>query len=188
MDGISTNSFSLFILYLVISGNFLAPLFSCQLQHFIEDTMFFRHILGFLTMTFFVVLANRTNPMTYRGVLSLSGVLYIWFLLSTRMSLRFWTLFILLIGAVYMIHLYQSDLTSDTPTKEEAEKLDETKLILTATAGLVTVVGFLSYLGEKHIEFGSKFKFEQFILGAPRCRRESPSVGFIESMRALFRP
>ena len=125
------NSFSLFVLYLVISGNFLAPLFSCRLRQFIENSMVVRHILGFLTLTFFVVVATKSAPMTYAAVLGLSGLFYGWFLMTTRMSLNFWFLVITLLGSVYLIHLYQSDLTSDKPTPQQEEVFNMLKKAFT---------------------------------------------------------
>lgn len=181
------NSFSLFVLYLVISSNFLAPLFSCRLREFIEGSMVVRHVLGFLTLTFFVVVASKTKPLTFTQVMGLSGFFYTWFILSTRMHLHFWFIVISLVGAIYLIHLYQSDLTSDTPTEEQQEQFNMVKQILAITGGVVTLIGFLSYFGEKKIEYGSAFKFEKFLLGAPSCRSKTPKVGFFDSLRGAFR-
>ncbi len=183
---ITGNSFSLFVLYLVISGNFLAPLFSCRLRQFIEGSMVVRHVLGFLTLTFFVVVATKSEPMPYKDVMGLSALFYVWFLMSTRMSMKFWGVFILLIGGVYLIHLYQSNLTSDVPTQEEGATLDHMKRILTGLAAAITVVGFVGYYAQKRVEFGSKFSHEVFLLGTPQCKGESPNVGFFNSLRGIF--
>lgn len=180
---ISDNAFALFVLYLVISSNFLAPLFSCRLQQHIEGNMLFRHILGFLTLTFFVVLASKTKPLTFAQVMGLSGFFYLWFLLTTRMYIEFWFLMILLVGGIYLIHLYQSDLTSDTPTKEEEERFTLAKQILAAAAGLVTFVGFFIYLGEKKIEYKNRFSYWDFFLGTPSCKGESPDISFLQAFR-----
>lgn len=181
------NSFSLFVLYLVISGNFLAPLFSCRLRQFIEGSMVVRHILGFLTLTFFVVVATKSAPISYAAVMGLSAFFYGWFLMTTRMSLNFWFLFILLIGSVYLIHLYQSDLTSDKPTREQEGVFTMLKKVFTGLAAALTVLGFLAYYGEKRIEYGEKFCHMNFILGVPTCKGESPSVGFFDALRGIFR-
>jgi NADH:ubiquinone oxidoreductase subunit 6 (subunit J) len=149
--------------------------------------MLVRHVLGFLTLTFFVVVASKTKPLTFAQVMGLSGFFYAWFVLSTRMHLHFWFMVISLVGAIYLIHLYQSDLTSDTPTEEEQQKFNMIKEILAITAGVVTLLGFLSYLGEKKIEYKGGFKFEKFLLGAPSCRSKTPKVGFFDSLRGVFR-
>ncbi len=184
---IAGNSFSLFVLYLVISGNFLAPLFSCRLREMIENSMFARHILGFLTLTFFVVIATKSSPMSYQSVMIYSAIFYIWFLLTTRMRLHFWFVFIALIGTVYLIHLYQSDLTSDEPSPEAQEQFDAIKKVLTALAGVITILGVVSYYGEKRIEYGSKFKFEKFILGRQSCKGDTPPITLLETFRGAFK-
>ncbi len=119
--------------------------------------------------------------------MGLSGFFYTWFLLTTRMRLHFWFIVISLVGAIYLIHLYQSDLTSDTPTEEEAARLTLVKQILAAAAGIITLLGFISYVGEKKIEYKSAFKIEKFLLGAPSCKGETPKVAFFDSLRGAFK-
>jgi hypothetical protein len=184
LSTLAENSFSVFVLYLVISSNFLAPLFSCRLQTQIEESMIIRHLLGFLTLTFFVVIASKTQPFSFAQVIGLSGFFYLWFLLTTRMHLHFWMVVIALVGTVYLIHLYQSDLTSDTPTEEEAKRLTFAKQVLTSFAGIFTFLGFFSYLGEKRLEYGSKFTYSTFFLGAASCKGASPKVSFLDSLEA----
>jgi hypothetical protein len=181
---ISDNAFALFVLYLVISSNFLAPLFSCRLQQHIEGSMLIRHILGFLTLTFFVVVASKTAPLSFGKVMGFSAFFYTWFLLTTRMHIEFWFITILLVGAIYVIHLYQSDLTSDKPTEEQDKQFSLAKKILAIGAGATTLVGFITYLGEKKLEYKNRFSYAEFFLGAPDCRGESPNVSLVESFRA----
>lgn len=146
-----------------------------------------RHVLGFLTLTFFVVVASKTKPLSFASVMGLSAFFYTWFMLTTRMGLSYWFAVITLVGAIYLIHLYQSDLTSDTPDPEQDVMLSNVKAILAGTAGIITLIGFLSYVGEKKIEYGGAFKIEKFLLGAPECREKSPNVGFFDSLRGVFR-
>ena len=187
LQTLSANSFSVFVLYLVISSNFLAPLFSCRLRQFIEGSMLVRHVLGFLTMTFFVVIASKSAPLTFAEVMGLSGFFYTWFVLTTRMRIEFWFAVITLVGAIYLIHLYQSDLTSDTPDEEKSNTLNIVKQVLAASAGIITLIGFVSYLGEKKIEYKEKFHLETLLLGAPSCREKTPKVGFFDSLRGVFK-
>lgn len=183
---ISENSFAVFVLYLVIASNFLAPLFSCRLRESIESSMVIRHVLGFLTLTFFVVLANKTKPLSFKQVMVYSGFFYAWFVLSTRIHIEFWLIIIALLGAIYLIHLYQSDLTSDVPTDEEDKFYKQVKMVLSAIAGVITIVGVVIYLGEKQIEYDKNFSYANFVLGAPDCRGKSPKVGFTKSLKRAF--
>ena len=43
----------IFILYLVISGNFIGNRFSCKLQKLLQNNMFFKHLIGFMLLFFF---------------------------------------------------------------------------------------------------------------------------------------
>jgi putative NIF3 family GTP cyclohydrolase 1 type 2 len=49
---------ALISLYLIITGNFMVQLFSCDLLSVIIDNIFLRHMIGFLTLLFFVRLTG----------------------------------------------------------------------------------------------------------------------------------
>lgn len=176
------NSPSLFILYLVISSNFLAPTFSCQVQRFIQNSMLMRHFLGFLTMTFFVVLTNQKNPIPLSQMFGVSALFYTWFVFTTRMSLVFWIFIILLFAAVYILSLYEKDETDE----KKLEDMKKAKMGLVITGAIVTLIGVLFYYGEKRIEYGEDFQFLKFIIGTPECRGESPTVSTSEAFRAAL--
>jgi preprotein translocase subunit YajC len=176
------NSPSLFILYLVISSNFLAPTFSCQVQRFINESMGMRHLLGYLTMTFFVILTNQKDPIPLDKMFGISALYYTWFVFTTRMSLYFWIFLILIFATIYILSLYQKD-EKDEKKKEQMEK---GQMGLVITGGIVTLIGVLFYYGEKRIEYGENFSLGKFILGVQECRGESPNVTLGQSARAAL--
>jgi hypothetical protein len=56
---------------------------------------------------------------------------------------------------------------SDT---EKIEKYKNYQKILVKLSLLVTILGFLVYLGEKKYEYGNSFKFSTFISGVIKCK------------------
>ncbi len=181
---------SLFILYLIISSNFLAPLFSCKVQTFIQSSMLVRNVLGFLTMTFFVVLANQKDPLPIVKLFGLSAGLYTWFFLSTRMSVVPWILLLILIGTCYILKIYEDNMKNDEATLKENEHIlkiiQTTKNILTILALGVTGIGVVLYFGEKRIEYGSNFDFSKFLIGTPECRKYTPPISVGEKLKGVF--
>ena len=50
---------NVFVLYLVLAGQFLDPLFPCHSKRLLENSMLLRHVLGYLTLLFFVVIIDE---------------------------------------------------------------------------------------------------------------------------------
>lgn len=173
----------LFILYLVISSNFLAPTFNCRVQELLNTSMFMKHILGFLTLVFFVVIAGISETMSFIHLMSMSIGLYLWFIVSTRVHLHTFIVLITLLGIVYMIDLYQKKVTKPEPMRDKM--IADAKKAISIFALLVTLVGFVIYLGEKKIEYRSDFSFTKFLLGNPTCRGISPNVSIVKDIEAL---
>ena len=175
----------LFVLYLVISSNFLAPTFNCRVQELFNTSMFMKHALGFLTLVFFVVIASISETMSFLNLMLVSIGLYVWFILSTRVHLHTFILLITLLGIVYVIDLYQKKITKPEPTRDKM--LEDVKKVLSILALVVTLVGVVIYLGEKKIEYKSHFSLSKFFLGNPKCRGLSPNVTIGEDLEALVK-
>jgi hypothetical protein len=187
---LSNHTSSLFVLYLILSSNFLAPLFSCKIQNFIQSSMLLRHILGYMTMTFFVILANQKNPLPIGKLIPLSIGLYTWFVASTRMNLYAWFILLIAIGGCYLLQIYQDDIERDTENLDERQDeltgVNLAKKILTGIAIAITIFGVAIYFGEKRIEYGSKFNLSTFVLGVPECRRYTPDIHIGKSLKTAI--
>jgi hypothetical protein len=185
---ISNQTASLFALYLILSSNFLAPLFPCRIQSFLKNSMITRHILGYLTMTFFVVLTNQKNPLEISKLFGLSFLLYIWFILTTRMNVVLFLGLIVLIGSAYILQLYENDLAEKSPEQNQQaiNRIQFAKKIIAIIALILTGIGVALYYGEKRIEYGNKFSYANFILGKPACRGKTPDVSYTDIVKAIF--
>lgn len=160
---------SLFALYLIISGNFLASLFGCRIQDLMTNNMYVKHFLGFMTLYFFVILTESDKAIGSYGAtqkMLLALGLYVWFLLSSRMNYKLWFAFIVLLGAVYILEIYKEEEYIDPDTKILLRKIQEALL---GVAILLTAVGFIAYLGEKKYEYGKGFQYDKFFVGKPHC-------------------
>lgn len=160
---------SLFALYLIVSGNFLASLFGCRIQDLMTNNMYVKHFLGFMTLYFFVVLTETDEALgsfsaTHKLLLALG--LYMWFILSSRMNYMVWFAFIVTLAAVYILQIYRDDKQTDAQTKET---IFETQKVLLGVGVFLTAVGFVAYLGEKKYEYGKSFHYNKFLVGKPKC-------------------
>ena len=48
---------------LIVSGNFIAELLPCRIQYRMQNDMKLKHFIGFLTLSFFVILSLVSNKL-----------------------------------------------------------------------------------------------------------------------------
>jgi len=166
---------ALFILLLIIGGNYLGILFPCQLQDILENNILVKHFLAFLTLIFFAVLADPGNEKPLKDILKQSILLYFWFILIIRMNAKFFLALVFIIALIYILKLYKKELVKDNKT-EQVEKLDKILNILFIFSIIVTLLGFSIYYFEKRIEYKNEFSNQTFFFGKTNCRNYTPDL------------
>lgn len=199
------------ILSLLMSANYLGELFPCQVQAVFSKNMVVKHILGFLSLMFFVVL-TRPNLYTSSNFVYVSVLLYGFFMFLSKLNYIIWFLVFGIFAIIYISHVYLSQIESENqinrskigdntvspdaddkmPTQNITEKIETIKTMqkyLLFTVFPITLVGFIHYLGEKKIEFGNnRFNYTQFLFGKPKCKDYSPEYkGFFNTIAHAFK-
>ena len=177
---------NVFILFLVLAGGFLQPLFPCNTTKLFTESKFARHILGFFTLIFFVVVSDTEidDYMPLGTILVVSAAIYLWFLIASKMTANWWLVLVALLGGLYLIDLYETRQKREDPVI--AGRLDTTKNVLVAGSLLITLVGFLIYLGEKKLDYKGKFNYSDFFLSTPACKGTPTTVPYLNSLQAAF--
>ena len=199
------------ILSLLMSANYLGELFPCKVQDVFSKNMIVKHILGFLSLMFFVVL-TRPNLYTSSNFVYVSVLLYGFFMFLSKLNYIIWFLVFGIFAIIYVSHIYLSQIQSENqitrskigdntvspdaddkmPTQNITEKIETIKTMqnyLLVTVFPITIVGFIHYLGEKKIEFGyTGFDYKKFLFGKPKCSGSSPEYkGFFDTMAHAFK-
>jgi len=199
------------ILSLLMSANYLGELFPCKVQSVFSNNMIVKHILGFLSLMFFVVL-TRPNLYTSSNFVYVSVLLYGFFMFLSKLNYIIWFLVFGIFAIIYVSHIYLTQIESENqinrskigdntvsptaddkmPTQNITEKIETIKTAqkyLLFTVFPITVVGFIHYLGEKKIEFGdTRFDYKHFLFGKPKCKDSSPEYkGFVDTMIHAFK-
>ena len=100
------------------------------------------------------------------------------------MGTTFWLISLSLFAILFVLQLYK---TTTELRQKEKDIITNIEYYGTALAFIVTVIGFTLYLGEKKIEYGSKFNYNRFFLGVKDCRGKSPEVTSLQALRAVFK-
>jgi|OM-RGC.v1.017188606 hypothetical protein len=169
---------AIMVFYLLIFGNYIAELLPCRLQDFVGKSILARHIIGFFTLVFFVVLSEKSftsGRLDISSILLRSFIVYLIFIISSRSNIMFWSIGTGLLLVYYVIDLYKKE----HPNEKDRETGDILDTVLKVLGPLILtsyILGCIIYLGEKRYEFGDKFRIRKFILGRPYCRGKSPKL------------
>lgn len=202
---------AIFVFTLIVSDNFIEDLLPCAVQYHLTNSMILKHIIGFLTLFFFGILA-LPQLANIQGM-GKAFILYIIFVINTRTYHKVWLILFLLYAVVYLIHIarVQADnylnnqiitMNKDKKTNKKISLKEETllkKYMFIANYGYVvekiclytiitlTVLGLIMFVGEKKLEFGKKFKWKDFLLLKPQCSRYPINHSSIELFTAAFK-
>lgn len=164
----------LFVLYLIISGNFLAQLFGCRLQHLLQTSMVAKHVLGFFTLFFFCMIVDSSFETRHILVtLSCSVLLYTWFVMTVRTKLPFLLVTLALLCAAYVARLIERRRLA-IDEKRDVGELQLAQKVLAGVAFASTVIGFVIYGLEKRREYRKGFSWISFLLGNTNCKNFTP--------------
>ena len=127
----SISIYSIFILFLIISSNYLGELFPCRVQKLLSQNIYFKHIFGYLTLSFFVVLVDPYKKINIYTVFKESFILYILFLFFVNTQKYFFLLSVFFLFLIYVLNLkkieYEENISKasdmiDNVNKKEKEK------------------------------------------------------------------
>lgn len=154
--------FSIFALYLLIASAALYSIFAAPIRDLLENNLLVKHILGYLTMLFFVVL-NAAEDVNYIQATLFTVFVYLWFVMTTKLSLSYWILAITILGGLYALQMYKQ--TEENLTHKEKKFLTDIEYAGTVVGFLVTVFGFVSYYYSKVDKHKNGFRFHHFFSG-----------------------
>jgi hypothetical protein len=173
---------NLFVLYLVLAAAYIQPLMPCNADTFLGSSMLMRHAIAFMTLIFFIVIADTEvdDYMPLGTVVMTSAVIYLWFLISSKMTANWWMMLIVLLAALYLMDIYDER----QPKKYDFKPIKEGIIGVALT---LTLIGFLIYVGEKKLDYKGDFSYTTLLLGTKECKRTPNVQPYWKSLDAAFK-
>jgi len=186
---------TIFVLILIISAGFILQIFPCRLQNALNNNMYLKHLLGFFTLLFIVVLNSSLK--NRKDIVLKSLVLYIFFILLTKTDYNFLIVILILLGLSYVIFLEKdrlekhkdnnsSELATEENTENKINFYENAINIIYIVIILITFVGVLVYMGEKKLEYKKSFNYITFFIGKTDCKNTIKSAPIIKSLKHAF--
>ena len=130
--------------------------------------MFAKQILTFAILYFVTgfVDTGKHNPIEH---LKLSAIIWVLFLLFTKMHIIPTIISFILICLSYLLNDYSSYYEKEGELEKSKKYKEISELILKVNIALI-IVSFVVYLVSKYKEYKGKFNILTFILGKPNCK------------------
>ena len=174
-DSIIGSALSLFLLFLAVSGNFVAETLGCKLQNLLSNNMFAKHVVIFFMIYFTLNYSKEEVPHPIDSLQS-TILLYIFFVLFGRIPLSVFIITTTLLIVTYVLNNYR-DYYKNLNEKQDNDKfaalddkLKNTQLILLTITACLIIIGNIIYFMLKKKEYGKGFNFLTFIFGHTNCR------------------
>jgi hypothetical protein len=159
-------------------------------------------------MIFFVTLAAPVKDKTISAVTLNSFLLYLLFILITKVHVKIFYVIAVLLGSTYItVLLKEADIgtinanasATDVKNNDNMEQSNENpkNVILNNQLKiydniifysyililLLTFIGVLAYMGEKKLEYKKNFKYVTFFLGKTVCKHSTSNIDMIKALR-----
>jgi hypothetical protein len=172
----------LFIFYVTLGGNFVAQLFPCQVQKLFTENIYYKHFLAFFILFFAIVLTSDKSEKISTTLFSKTLVLYLLFIILTRMDKNFFIMFFIALCVKFII-INELSHIKDNKLKDRYNKINKGLNYLLLFIG---IIGFILYYGEKRYEYGKRFNFLTFLLGKPVCREFVIPTNYQRNLKYAF--
>lgn len=186
--------YSLFLLVLVICGNYIGEVLPCRFQKIMHRSMRCKYVFTFIILVFFVVLSSKEDQ-KLRGIFYNSIIIFIWFIFLAKNTINFFFINCSIFFIIYLLYLlkvqYMNEIEKNPDINEKLqnriEKIILINNILIILAFIFTIFGFILYLGEKKIEYGKKFRYKYFIFGRRDCAdKKLEQISVKDALRYSF--
>ena len=192
------SAMALFIFILIISGNYLGNLFPCRIQDAFEHNIWLKHFLGYFTLLFFVLLTMpQANKLNIKELIISTSITYLFFIILSKTPPMVWLSVFIIYSIVYLLQIKKNDLEDSMNNKKKKTKVknDDKSLLKTLTiiqeyivyfSALLIGVGFLTYMGEKKLEYKNNFTYVKFLFGSVKCKGFTKDRRYLNSLYHAF--
>jgi hypothetical protein len=176
----------IFLIFVVVSSGYLKGILSCQMQNFLENISFGKHLLGVIMIFVFIMLEGgwsfnqeendmADNDWSSGNVvdsLAIGILIYIIFVISSKSRLVYNIIFYIIVFLLYMTntqrsYYYVRKLIND----DTNNKIIEIEKYVLSIAIFILIVGLIDYIIYQKNNYKSKFSWYTFLMGVTECSK-----------------
>ena len=159
----------IFLLILAISGNFIGETLGCKTQKLLKENMFAKQFAVYLIIYFVLGFTNDSNehPVT---IAFNALVIWILFILFTKMSLFFTILVFLLITVRYIMIITIQHYNEKSNSENLVNLIKNFSSYVDYSIIGFILIGFILYFRKQYIEYYKEWSTYKFIFGVNKCK------------------
>ena len=179
IDKVSSNKNikGIFLIFLALMGNFLAPTLSCNIQTLFMNNIIAKHFIVFL-LIFYTIHIFYDDEVDIITLFLNSFIIYILFILFSKQQLYFSYAIILMMFVEYLIYAsisynekkLKNNETSNNKLNNEIKKLKQLSNIIAYLILFILIIGFISYYNKQKNSYKNNFDIIKFIFGVNKCK------------------
>lgn len=153
--------------YLWMLFGFLSLSVSCDMQKWVADKIWFRHLVGIIAFFFLFTIIDSNSGRSHVGMIWIKTLLvYFIFLLMTKSKWYFSMPVLIILVIDQTIKSHKSYIESTTPEGETPDVLylDDIRNIINIILILLISVGFIEYIIRQRKHFGDTFSLSKLLL------------------------
>ena len=160
-----------FLLILAIAGNFIAETLGCKSQKLLSENMYAKHFISLFILYFAIGFVNSDKPEYPTDVMKYALIIYVFFLLFTKMSISFTLIVFSMLALTYIISTYIDYYKKVKPKEKERIAYLENvqKMLYTLITGLI-LLGFGLYFRKQYKDHYKTWSTSKFIFGVNKCK------------------
>tara|TARA_Y100000591_G_C21627002_1_gene590810 strand:- start:258 stop:770 length:513 start_codon:yes stop_codon:yes gene_type:complete len=159
---------SIFLLFLVVSGNFIGELLGCKTRQIFTNNIYIKHIILIFLIYFTIDLTEEKNEHPIE-LMKKTIVIWLLFVIGTKTHYKFTYLIIILLFSLYMIDEYELYL-KDNKKKYDKDLFKKWELYIQYLILAVLISGFFVYLSKQKRD-KKDFSYFKFIFGTTKCSK-----------------
>lgn len=158
-----------FLLFLAVSGNYIAEIMGCEVQYYFTNNRIFKQFIVFLLIYFTINFTDKLHISPLENFKK-SITLWIFFTLFTKMDITFTLISIFILLSIFIIEKQKQYEILKTKTDKKTKDYDNIQQKLLVILMVIVTVGFLRYFFSKKREYKSKFNILTFFTGIKKCK------------------
>ena len=163
------NTSSLFVLFLIISGNYTGELLGCRVQEIFTKIYYVKHLVAFISLYYFVNMTSSEIHPT--ETIKTCLLVYLFFIISRNVTLGWMSLILVLTISIKIISDYINHYKKKDKTSNQLilNRLEFTRKIIIVAISAFYIIGFFRYMSQKMKEHGSLYSWSSFLFYSLEC-------------------
>ena len=146
------------IFYMTISTNFISELYNPDLIYVLKTNLYVKHIIGYITLFTFIIVAHSSGNFKYDIKLSL--ITYAIFFMSTKIDPYYFLFSIVCIYIAYLLDKFNELYITDIKTKK---KLETIYIYMGILGKCLIIYGFIEEYLKLKKKYNNNFSLHKFL-------------------------